>query len=105
MFLSLALSGLAPIMHSVYLYDFDQAYHNMVLKWYLIEGIVGICGASLYALRFPERLTPGTFNIWGHCHSLPHMLVLVAAAAHFMGVLTAVHFPHDRGLHPVSATE
>jgi adiponectin receptor len=91
-------------MHSAHLYGFEQAYHHMGIKWYLVEGTVGICGAALYALRFPERLSPGTFDIWGQSYSLLHMLVLVAAAAHLMGVLTAFQFHHNRGFCPVPVT-
>jgi adiponectin receptor len=95
MFLSMALSGLLPIAHAIHLYGFQQAYHQLGIEWYATEALFGVCGGILYAFRFPERLSPGTFDIWGQSHSLLHISVLLASAAHFKGALTAFDYHHN----------
>jgi adiponectin receptor len=45
--------------------------------------------------RFPERLKPGAFDIWGSSHQIFHVLVLLAAASHFVGLVKAFDYGHS----------
>lgn len=42
----------------------------------------------------PERFAPGRFDIWGSSHQIFHVLVLMAAAAHFVGLIKAFDYEH-----------
>ena len=44
--------------------------------------------------RIPERFAPGAFDLFGASHQIFHMLVLLAAAAHFKGLLVAFEYEH-----------
>ena len=44
--------------------------------------------------RFPERMKPGSFDIWGSSHQIFHILVLLAAATHLNGLLKAFDYNH-----------
>lgn len=45
-------------------------------------------------MRWPERSSPGTFDIWGSSHQLFHVLILLAAALHLYGMVKAFDFHH-----------
>jgi hypothetical protein len=49
--------------------------------------------------RIPERLAPGSFDIWGSSHQIFHVLVVMAAGAHLIGLLKSFDYAHSsRGL-------
>ena len=50
-----------------------------------------IVGAILYALKFPERYFPRTFDIWLQAHSIFHVLVVMAALLHFWATIRIFH--------------
>lgn len=37
----------------------------------------------------PERLRPGKFDVWGSSHQIFHILIVLAAMAHLIGLLKA----------------
>jgi len=45
-------------------------------------------------MRWPERVLPGKFDIWGSSHQIFHIFVLLAAAAHLYGMAKAFDFHH-----------
>lgn len=45
--------------------------------------------------RIPERLAPGSFDIWGSSHQIFHVLVVMAAGAHLVGLLKAFDYAHN----------
>ena len=46
-------------------------------------------------MRVPERLKPGGFDICGSSHQIFHVLVVMAAMAHLMGLLKAFDHEHS----------
>jgi len=44
-------------------------------------------GATLYALRIPEKIHPGKFDMWLNSHQLFHLCIVVAAAIHYKAVM------------------
>lgn len=66
------------------------------LNWVLLQGALYIIGAGLYAARFPERVRPGKFDIWGSSHQLFHILVVLAATAHLVGLVKAFDYEHSQ---------
>ncbi|VEL22534.1 unnamed protein product [Protopolystoma xenopodis] len=43
---------------------FWQAVSSAALGWLILMALLYITGAVIYALRIPERLWPGKFDIW-----------------------------------------
>lgn len=100
MFVLLGLSAIFPIIHGVAVFGFVQMRRQMGLEWVVLQGALYILGAVIYAMRVPERLRPGKFDILGHSHQIFHLLVVLAACAHLKGLLEAFDYRHI-GLAPV----
>ncbi|KAI1368579.1 mPR-like GPCR protein [Xylaria arbuscula] len=94
MFVGLGASGVIPVCHGLSIYGYHSLNERMGLNWVLFQGALYIFGAFLYAVRWPERTSPGTFDIWGHSHQLFHILILLAAAAHLKGMAKAFDYHH-----------
>ncbi|KAI3343037.1 mPR-like GPCR protein [Ustulina deusta] len=95
MFVGLGVVGVVPVCHGLIIYGYHSLNERMGLNWVLLEGGLYIFGAFLYAVRWPERTSPGTFDIWGHSHQLFHILILLAAAAHLKGMANAFDKHHS----------
>ncbi|TFK26591.1 HlyIII channel protein [Coprinopsis marcescibilis] len=92
-FIALGLSAVAPLGHLLLTtHHFSELLSQMGLGWLITSGAMYIIGALLYANRIPERFLPGTFDHFGASHQLFHLFVVLAALAHFKGVLTAIDF-------------
>ncbi|KAK5996720.1 ADIPOR-like receptor SPBC12C2.09c [Cladobotryum mycophilum] len=94
MFVSLGVSGIIPVCHGILVDGYPVLEDRMSLSWVILQGAMYIFGAFLYAVRWPERSFPGTFDIWGSSHQIFHMFVLLAAATHFYGMANAFDYHH-----------
>ena len=63
-FIGLGLSGVIPAMHYVIEEGFYNAVNFAALGWLVLMAFLYISGAIIYAVRIPERLFPGKFDIW-----------------------------------------
>lgn len=63
-FIALGLSGVIPAMHFVIIHGFWEGIYNAALGWLVLMAILYIVGAVIYAVRIPERIWPGKFDIW-----------------------------------------
>lgn len=82
LFFAMGLSGAAPIMHKLMLYN----RHPEALETTSYEILMGLLyglGALIYATRIPERWMPGKFDIAGSSHQLFHVLVVAGAYTHY----------------------
>lgn len=95
MFVGLGMSGIIPVCQSLAIYGYENLDQRMGLRWVLFEGFLYVFGAFLYAVRWPERSFPGTFDIWGSSHQLFHVLILFAAASHLTGMAKAFDHHHN----------
>lgn len=64
MFIALGLSGVIPALHFVITDGFYEAVNNASLGWLCLMAFCYIFGAVIYAVRVPERIWPGKFDIW-----------------------------------------
>ncbi|KAI0223902.1 Adiponectin receptor protein [Lamellibrachia satsuma] len=85
-FIALGLSGVIPAMHYVITEGFYQAVNFAALGWLVLMAILYIAGAVIYAVRIPERIWPGKFDIWFQSHQIFHVFVVAAAFVHFHGI-------------------
>lgn len=70
----------------------------MGLFYLILQGLLYIVGAMIYALRIPERFAPGKFDKFGSSHQIFHVFVLAAASTHFIGLCIAYEHLHERAL-------
>lgn len=94
MFVLFGLSGVFPILTGIQRLGVEEVARRSLLKWIIWEGVLYIFGAGLYAARVPERYLPGTYDLWGHSHQLFHVLVVIAACCHGIGLIGAYHYAH-----------
>ena len=88
-FVMTGLSAFAPIIHASSLFPLEQLHKQSGLPYYYAEGGLILMGALIYGTRFPEKLRPGKFDIWGSSHQIFHLLVVLATCVHLVGVLNA----------------
>ena len=93
----LAITAILPAFHSVGLTGWTRACNEIGAHWYLAEGLSLLLGVGLFVGRLPERLSPGTFDIWGHSHQLFHSCALLGTAFHVVGLVAG--FKHHQS-HP-----
>ena len=111
-FASMALTATVPSVHGITLYGAAQFHRQIGLSWLLTQGLLYLVGAAIYAVsreylrkgaalltqsqaRVPERWRPRRFDIWGSSHQIFHILVVLAAAAHLVGLLKAFDYEHE----------
>lgn len=89
------LSAFVPIIHASRLFPLEQLNKQSGLPYYYTEGGLVLLGALIYGTRFPERLYPGQFDIWGSSHQVFHVLVVLATSIHLLGVLNAFEWNYE----------
>ncbi|KAJ5813509.1 hemolysin-III related protein [Penicillium pulvis] len=82
------LFAFAPISHAGYLWG-PRYLLRIGVPYYLLEGALLLVGCYFYQTRIPESIYPGRFDIWGHSHTLWHILVTLSILAHMGGLLSA----------------
>jgi len=93
-FVILGLSAVLPVMHAFAAQGFHKVATDMGFRWIIASGVFYLIGATLYANRIPERLSPGSFDYFFSSHQIFHVHVVLAALSHYVGVLTGLHHWH-----------
>lgn len=96
-FVALGLSTTIPFIH-LYLLTSNivGALDDFHMFKYGLGGLTYIFGATLYMMRIPERLYPGTFDKIGNSHNIFHVMVVLA---NFIVYLGAVDLYYERLFH------
>lgn len=50
MFVGLGVSGVVPVVHGLTVYGFEELDRRMGLSWVLLQGVLYISGAFIYAV-------------------------------------------------------
>ncbi|KAI0160751.1 mPR-like GPCR protein [Xylariaceae sp. FL1272] len=79
-------------------YGLDYMMQSASMYWYFLEILVYGSSILLYAFRIPERLSPGTFDIWGSSHQIFHVAILCGMWAHASGLVKGFTSFHTMGL-------
>ncbi|KAL6603733.1 hypothetical protein ACP70R_044094 [Stipagrostis hirtigluma subsp. patula] len=82
LFVSMALSGVVPALHALWL-NWAHPECHLALALELAMGVIYAAGAAFYVSRVPERWRPGKFDCVGHSHQIFHVLVLAGALTHY----------------------
>lgn len=93
-FVILGLSAIIPVAHVIKIYGYRTITQTMGLSYLITSGALYVVGAGLYAARVPERFRPGRFDIVGASHQIFHVLILAAAASHYVSIRKAYAFWH-----------
>lgn len=93
-FLALGLSAILPTAHLMTMYGVATVSHTMGMYHIMLSGLLYVVGALIYLARFPERVAPGKFDYIGASHQIFHVAILLAAAAHYVGLRRAYTFWH-----------
>jgi len=94
LFVSMGLSGVIPVIHGMFAFGPSRMDRTISLKWLIGQGVLYTTGAVIYAMRIPESIKPGWFDLVGSSHQIFHFFVLGAAMVHLTGVLKAFHNKH-----------
>ena len=104
MFVLMGLSAVVPVLHGIRLYGVEHMRQSAGLDWVVLQGVLYVAGAAIYAARVPEKWSPGRFDIWGSSHQIFHVLVVLAAASHLVGLVKAFDYEHSQRIGGVAAT-
>ena len=96
MFVLMGLSAVVPMFHGIKVYGLAHMREAASLDWVVAQGALYILGAVIYAARVPEKWSPGKFDIWGSSHQIFHVLVVMAATTHLVGLVKAFDHEHSR---------
>lgn len=92
----LGIASFAPIVHGVLLHSFREHNRAMSLGWYVALGCCHATGSAFYAVKWPERWYPRTFDLLGSSHQLMHILVVCGAVCYSVGILKAFEHAQSR---------
>ncbi|KAF2274460.1 HlyIII-domain-containing protein [Westerdykella ornata] len=93
-FVLLAITAMLPIFHSIGKLGWARACEQIGAHWYFSEALVLCTGVSMFVSRIPERLSPGTFDVWGHSHQLHHICAVIGTALHVVALATSYRYRH-----------
>jgi len=97
-FIMLGLCGVLPISHAMFSNGLKELFHEMGFAWIATSGALYILGALIYANRVPERFLVTSANRfidkWSSSHQIFHVHVVLAALAHYICLLKALHYRH-----------
>ncbi|KAG5450350.1 Adiponectin receptor protein [Clonorchis sinensis] len=91
-FIALGLSGVIPCVHVTITNGFWPSLQHGSLGWLFLMAVLYITGASIYAVRVPERIFPGRFDIWFQSHQIFHVFVVAAALVHYHGIIGLTNY-------------
>lgn len=104
MFALMGLSAVFPVIHGIRLYGVEHMRKSVGLDWVVLQGVLYLLGAGIYAARVPEKWSPGKYDIWGSSHQIFHVLVVLAAASHLVGLVKAFDYEHSHRIGDLGAT-
>lgn len=82
-FLIFGISAGIPIIH-LQISEFVGLEIPFDSSLWVFGGLSYIGGCLLYIMKFPERISPGTFCIVGNSHQIFHLCVIGGVIMHYM---------------------
>ena len=90
MYAGLGLSAVVFVAHRILLNGWTVQNQRMSLDWMGLMALFNLTGALIYAARFPEKLRPLRYDIYGSSHQVLHVAVILAGLAHMFGLFRAL---------------
>ena len=88
-FAVLGLSAFIPAVHGVLVNGWETQNQRMSISYFIGLGLLNGTGTMIYAMRIPEKWYPKTFDIYGSSHQIMHILVVLGAFSHAIGLIKA----------------
>ncbi|CAA0806463.1 Heptahelical transmembrane protein 1 [Striga hermonthica] len=82
LFVSMGLFGVVPAAHALVI-NWDHPHRNITLAYEGAMAFSYLLGTAFYVTRYPERWSPGWFDLAGHSHQIFHVFVVLGALAHY----------------------
>ena len=95
----LALSAMLPIFHGVAVRGWQTACLHFGAHWFMVEGVFLLLGVGTFIGRYPERLCPGLFDIWGHSHQIFHTCAALGTVFHLLALIAGYRYRHSADGH------
>jgi adiponectin receptor len=94
LYIGLGFSGVFPIGHALALRGLDPVTWLMLYSAATNAGMY-LLGCVFYLSRFPEAVAPpGMFDRLGSSHNIWHLMIVLAATAHYVLLLELWHAAH-----------
>ncbi|CAK7345354.1 unnamed protein product [Dovyalis caffra] len=104
LFAFMALFGLVPAAHAVVV-NWSNPMRDTIVAYEAAMAIFYLTGTGFYVSRFPERLSPGLFDLTGHSHQIFHIFVILGALAHYGATLLFLEYRDHVGCEKRSSLE
>lgn len=91
-FVGLGISGILPLLHSMYLTGWSISIKKHSMGWLAFLACSYIGGATIYALRIPEKWWPGRFDLFFNSHQILHCSTLIAVCAYTRGIYLLMEY-------------
>ncbi|XP_074379315.1 heptahelical transmembrane protein 1-like isoform X2 [Apium graveolens] len=88
--------GLVPAVHAVTV-CWNEPFRNETLAYEMAMGFSYVIGTVVYVTRVPERWRPGWFDLAGQSHQIFHVMVIIAALAHYAAALVFLNYRSSVG--------
>jgi adiponectin receptor len=79
------------VIHGIYLSGWQFVKAHMSIEFLLMEVVLYLLGAYIYAARIPEVWFPGRLDHWFHSHQIWHVLIVLAAYCHYRASIPLAH--------------
>lgn len=90
-YVSLGLAAGAIAIHTIYLNGWNKMTSMATMEYFILEVILYLLGAFVYAARIPEIWFPGKVDHWFHSHQFWHVMVVAAVYCHYIGSVAIMH--------------
>lgn len=88
----LGLTAFASASHGVMVNGWEEQNHRQSLTYFIGLAMLNGLGTLVYAARVPERWFPRTFDLLGSSHQILHVLVILGAYSHSVGLHKALQY-------------
>ncbi|KAE9382003.1 HlyIII-domain-containing protein [Stipitochalara longipes BDJ] len=85
-----------PLVAGLFVHGLEEMNH-LGGRYYVIAAIFYLSCAGFYGSRWPERWSPGNFDVWGHSHQLFHIAGFLGMLPHIFGLLQAYGYQREAG--------
>ncbi|KAH8902288.1 hypothetical protein BR93DRAFT_972682 [Coniochaeta sp. PMI_546] len=90
----LAISFFVPVIHSLAAYGLSIQTRRLALHWIVYSLICHTFCAATYAIEFPERFFPRTYDLFGASHQIFHIMLLAGAITYTYALSQQFDFLH-----------
>ncbi|KAJ1941659.1 hypothetical protein EC988_006701 [Linderina pennispora] len=96
-FILLGFEKLVPVFHTWWMFGAEYMWNAVNIPCMFWMAFFYIGGTAIYASRVPERWFPGKFDLWFGSHQIFHVMSVIAATIHYVGIVEVLRWTHTAG--------